>query len=752
MIEVDTVTEETARSGGTETEPPSGSPRRDWPIRVCIVAPTLDILGGQSVQAALLIDRLNRVPGLAVRLLPINPRLWKPLGWLRRIKYLRTVVNEVVYVGRLLRGLRNADVVHIFSASYFSFVLAPTPALWIARLYGKRTILHYHSGEAEDHLVRWRRTAVPTLRLADRILVPSQYLVKAFARFGLEAQAIPNFVHAGLETARERGTPGPHLLSNRNLESIYNVGCVLRAFARVQARYPEATLTIAGDGSERAPLERQVERTRLRNVRFVGQVLPSRMPELYQAADIYINASSIDNMPLSILESFAAGVPVVSTDAGGIPCFTHEDVNALLAPIDDDEALSRAVFRLLEEPGLAERLTARAHADFAERFSWSAVARAWIGTYVDLLGSPLRVAMVAPTTRILGGQAVQAERLRERLESIPDVEVSLLAVNPELSRPFRWLQRIKYVRTLVTETRYLWNLWFGLRGVDVAHIFSASYLSFVLAPTPALLMARLLGRRTILNYRSGEADDHLRRWRRTAPPTLRLADRIIVGSGYLIDVFGRFGFDADAIPNIVNLERYRYRERPRLEPVFLANRNFEAHYNVGDVLTAFARVQSRYPDARLIVAGDGPQRGVLERQARQLELRNVEFLGQVPPRDMPGLYDRADIYINASLIDNMPTSLIEAFASGTPVVTSSAGGIPHIVDHGRTGLMVPPRDPEALADAALRLLTDPEFALRMARAAHAECQRRYTWPVVRDQWLDAYRAVGLGGYAASDAP
>ena len=68
--------------------------------------------------------------------------------------------------------------------------------------------------------------------------------------------------------------------------------------------------------------------------------------------------------------------------------------------------------------------------------------------------------------------------------------------------------------------------------------------SFILAPAPALLMARALGRRSILNYRSGEADDHLTRWKRTAVPGCRLADRIIVGSGYLIEVFARHGLEA----------------------------------------------------------------------------------------------------------------------------------------------------------------------------------------------------------------
>ncbi len=720
---------------------------RSWPARVRIVAPTPDIVGGQSVQAASLVARLERVPGLDVRLVPINPAPWRPLRFLRRVKYVRTVATQLRYIPSLFRELRRADIVHVFSASYLSFVLAPTPALLIAKLYGKRTILHYHSGEAEDHLRRWRRTAISTLGLADRILVPSEYLVKVFAKFGLEAEAIPNFVRRDRIGFRPRPTPAPILLSNRNLAPLYNVSCILRAFSRVQARYPDASLTVAGDGPQRRRLQREAKSLGLRNVSFVGQVHPARMPELYDAADVYINASDVDNMPLSILESFAAGLPVVSTKAGGIPFFTHDGENAILVERGDEAALAEGVFRLLEEPGLSERLTTRARADFERSFSWQAVGDRWLDLYAQLM-SPLRICIVAPTTRILGGQAVQAARLLRELRGSEGVSVTLLPVNPRLSRPLRWLQRIKYVRTAVTEVRYVWNLWFGLRRADVAHIFSASYLSFLLAPTPAILMARLLGRRTILNYRSGEADDHLRRWRRTAIPTLRSADRIIVGSPYLIEIFARHGLQADAIPNIVEVDRYTYRERPTPRPVFLSNRNFEPHYNVGDVLRAFAIVAAEYPDARLIVAGDGPQRPMLEELTQELGITGIEWRGPVPPDRMPGLYDEADIYLNASVIDNMPTSLIEAFAAGTPVVTSATGGIPWIVDHDRTGLMVPPKDYKALADAALRVLREEGLALRLARAAREACVRLYTWRVVRDQWLEAYRGLGLGGLAA----
>ncbi|MBD0372880.1 MAG: glycosyltransferase family 4 protein [Pyrinomonadaceae bacterium] len=354
----------------------------------------------------------------------------------------------------------------------------------------------------------------------------------------------------------------------------------------------------------------------------------------------------------------------------------------------------------------------------------------------------VRVLMVAPSLGILGGQAVQAARLLSRLRAEPSLEIDFLPVNPRLPGALGKLQDIKYVRTLLTSAQYFATLLARVRHYDVIHIFSASYFSFLLAPTPAILVSRLYGKRTLLNYRSGEAEDHLTRWRRTALPTMRKVDAIIAPSGYLVDVFKRFGLSARSIFNIVETERFRFRERVPLKPVFFSNRNFEPLYNVACTLRAFALVQKRFPDARLVLAGDGSLRAELEALARELGLRNVEFLGRVKPERMHELYDAADIYLNSPNIDNMPGSIIEAYASGLPVVTTNAGGIPYIVTNEKTGLMVERNDHVAMAGAAIRLLEDPALAARIARAAYDEC-RKYRWESVREEWLELYH--GLSG-------
>lgn len=351
----------------------------------------------------------------------------------------------------------------------------------------------------------------------------------------------------------------------------------------------------------------------------------------------------------------------------------------------------------------------------------------------------VRVCLVGPSLGFLGGQAVQAQRLLEGLREVVGLEVEFLPVNPALPFGLARLQRVRYVRTLVTSVAYGISLLRHARRFDVIHAFSASYWSYLLAPLPALVIGRLYGRATILNYRSGEADDHLANWKSAVPTMRRFASRIVVPSGYLVGVFAKHDLEAVSIPNFVPVERLPYRHREQFVPRVLSNRNLEPLYNVAAVIRAFAIVQRSFHDAELVIVGDGSQRAELERLVEQLGVHGVNFVGHVAPSDMGRYYDWADVYLNAPNIDNMPGSILEAFACGLPVVTTNAGGIPFIVRDGENGLLVEAGDHEALGRAALRVLEDPESAALRADAARQECLERYTWPAVRREWEALYR-------------
>lgn len=352
---------------------------------------------------------------------------------------------------------------------------------------------------------------------------------------------------------------------------------------------------------------------------------------------------------------------------------------------------------------------------------------------------PIRVLLIAPSLEIVGGQAVQASRLLTALKEAPEIKITFFALNRPFPRLLVWLRRVPLARTLSNIALYNIALLRRARSYDIFHVFTAGLWSYTLWTIPALAIGRVFGKKLIVNYRDGRAEQHLRHWR-TARPTLLLADRIVAPSGYLVDVFAQYGIPAQSIFNIIDASRFRYRERRKLRPIFLANRSLEPLYNVGCILRAFAIIQARYPDASLTIAHDGVCRAGLEKLAAELRLRNTRFVGKVPPAKIPELYDEADIYLTSPNIDCMPGSLLECFASGLPIVATEAGGIPYIAKHGESALLVGLDDHKALAQRAMDLLENPDLAERITRGGLEELQQ-YRPERVRAAWVSLYREL-----------
>ena len=348
----------------------------------------------------------------------------------------------------------------------------------------------------------------------------------------------------------------------------------------------------------------------------------------------------------------------------------------------------------------------------------------------------LRIALVAAGPALIGGHSVQAQALSARLIAAGH-DVSYIPIDP---LP-QWLRGIRYVRTILNELLYVFTLLRMVRA-DVVHVFSASYWSFLLGPAPAILAARCLRKAVILHYHSGEADDHLRRWRKSVSFFFRLVDEIVVPSQYLQDIFHLHGFESRVIPNCIDTSRFQYRERPVPRPRLLSVRNLERHYRVDTAVTAFARVKERFADATLTIVGQGSEESTLRELAGGLHVDGIRFAGAVDPSEMPRTYDAADIFVNASVIDNQPVSILEAFASGLPVVSTPTGDIASMLRGGEAGMIVD-ADASAMADAVTRLLDEPELSVRVARRAHEEAQR-YTWSAIGSQWNALYAEVVNG--------
>lgn len=353
-------------------------------VCVLLIAPSLAITGGQSVQAAKLLSILGNVSQIEMKFFPIDPALPAWIAWTRRVKFLRTLVMLLFYCGGLLLRVPQCDVMHVFTAGLSSYSLWTIPALLLCKVFGKKFVMHYHDGQAEQHLREWR-WAAPTIKLADRLIVPSGFLVDVFAKYNIRARVISNVVELERFRFRRRTKLLPKIMTNRMLEPLYNVPCVLRAFSIIQGSYPEASLTIAHDGWCRLSLEQLGRDLGLRNVHFVGRVRYEEVAELYDDADIYVMTPNIDNMPGSLLECFASGLPAISTKAGGVPYIAQDRGTALLVDLDDHKAVAERALELLSDPELVASLTERGLEE-VQKYHWKPIRDQWIALYQEATG------------------------------------------------------------------------------------------------------------------------------------------------------------------------------------------------------------------------------------------------------------------------------------------------------------------------------------------------------------------------------
>jgi glycosyltransferase involved in cell wall biosynthesis len=356
----------------------------------------------------------------------------------------------------------------------------------------------------------------------------------------------------------------------------------------------------------------------------------------------------------------------------------------------------------------------------------------------------MRIGLVGPVPPPAGGMAMQTRQLAELLRA-EQASVQLVPTNP----PYwpAWIEKVKGVRALFRLLPYIAQLWQVAGRSDVMHVMANSGWSWHLFAAPAVWVASLRRVPVVVNYRGGEAATFLDRAGKLVAATMRRASCLVVPSGFLQYIFARHGMDAEVVPNIVDREVF-HPGSPASPPQIIVARNLEPIYDNATALRAFAIVRQKRPDVRLLIAGTGPEADRLRALAGDVGVQEaVEFTGRLDRQDMARRLRESAVALNPSRVDNMPNSVLEALASGVPVVSTDVGGVPFIVKDGETALLVPAGDPQRMASAILSVLDDSSLAQRL-RSAGLSCVGDYTWPVIGPRWSRVYRSVAPASAAA----
>ena len=352
-------------------------------LRLGLVGPLPPPAGGMAMQT-LQLARLLKEQGVTVDLIQSNAP-YSP-AVVANLWGLRALFRLLPYLWRVWRLAGRVQVIHLMANSGWSWQLFAAPVVWLGRLRGTPVIVNYRGGEAADYLRTSARWVKPTIARAACLAVPSGFLRQVFRDFGVEARIIPNVID--LNVFRPPPRRDSHdtftVVVTRNLEPIYALDTALHALAIARESRRGIRLQIAGSGPQRAELEELARDLGVADaVSFLGRLDRTEIVELYWSADAALNPSRVDNMPNSILEALACGVPVVSTNVGGVSFIVEHGRTALLVDRDDAQAMAAAILQLCADPQLQSTLRARGLEE-VQHYAWEQVRPLWLQLYREV--------------------------------------------------------------------------------------------------------------------------------------------------------------------------------------------------------------------------------------------------------------------------------------------------------------------------------------------------------------------------------
>jgi len=352
-------------------------------LHVGIVGPLPPPAGGMATQTHQLANLLGKEP-VEISLVQ-NNKPYKP-AWAAKLKGIRAIFRLIPYIFNVWKLAGKVDVIHLMANSGWSWQLFSAPVLWVGWFRKTPVVVNYRGGEAKTYFEKSFKWVRPSLNKAHEVVVPSGYLEKVFGDFGVTTRVVPNIINLDRFKPVEKNVQKVSnqvfkLIITRNLEAIYGIETAIKALAKARLHVPNIYLAIAGTGPQRAELEALVNQFDLQDVvSFVGRLDAEQIVDFYQSADVMLNPTTVDNMPNSVLESLASGVPVVTTNVGGIPYIVVQGETALMVDAGDDQAMADDIVRLYQESETRQKLIENG-IDAVQPYAWPQVKGQWLSLY-----------------------------------------------------------------------------------------------------------------------------------------------------------------------------------------------------------------------------------------------------------------------------------------------------------------------------------------------------------------------------------
>jgi len=674
---------------------------------------------------------------------------------MRRSPHLTSDLSCVLSLRRLMKRGRY-DIVHCHSSK------AGVLGRIAARPAGvKNTVYSPHAFAfqgARTPFTRWLMTQ------AERLMVPfttalvavSQHEARQSLALGMPRGSVTTIPNGVVVRPFERKPPDKILRIGGvgRLSRQKGFDILTKAMREVQARHGETSLVILGDGPDRERLVKLAKRLGVR-ADFPGEVRP--LDEWFNSIDLFVNSARWEGMPLALLEAVSRGVPVAATAIGGIPELIEDGRTGYLADSLDPRALSSKIEEAIARPREAWERARRAHEILERTYDIDDVADRYLAFYDRMLSSAEREKPIPePTIRTARPPTAHVAEARPMMiaDAFPawsetfvlgeieglrcvGVDAQVFALQRGISRPSPDLP-VEYSTGPFADSVRI-----GLpRPVELARHLSALLsafrndprrLLFGLARTSTVILAarlarglgctsihaHFLGAPTVIGACAAAVAGLPFSVSPHASLTAfseRTASRILERAAFTASCwrgaarfFSRLGPRVHYVPHGVQSTPTRAGRVSSSVLRILSMSRLVKKKGVDVLLESVEILNRSTSDWNLVVLGDGPMREDLQRKAARVDARGrISFKGWVTHKETADYLGRADVLVVPSLgiageTEGIPNVILEAFAAEVPVVASATGGIPEVVRHNETGVLVPQGDPRALAEALLKI-------------------------------------------------
>jgi glycosyltransferase involved in cell wall biosynthesis len=605
--------------------------------------------------------------------------------------------------------------------------------------------------------------------LTDQIIAVSETTADEFAATGICPRDQISIVVSGIDFSRfpmmpfaDRNKTRASLGISAEASMIVSVGhlmkdkgyeLLLEAAGELRHSWPAAHFVIVGAGPMEKSLRSRIVQMGLETrVHLAG--VRHDVPEILASADVFVQTSYREGLSRSLVEALYAKLPAVATDVGGTREVVFDGETGWLVPPGQPSVLAARVAQLLSDSEQRIQMGARAHRLVAEDRTIERMGKSLDTMYRDLASCRLKSTKSSATHQVLDSDPGrrQSRRIVFVINSlhVGGTERHLLRVAPGLcargwivsvfclTRDGDFIEPMESAGIEVLGPRPR-NRWTGLpwatlslllylrrrRPVIVHAYLPAACAVGAVAARCARVPTIVTSRREVHSYRGAR----LALYRILMAVADRCSDCIIA-----VAEAARLQAEAEGSPREKTVTIYNSVALPPLAdtaelPIVgshVIGTIGSAHKRKGQIflIEAIPSIVSVFPDARLVIVGEGG--GIAKLKSRALELgvaEKVTFLGQ--RLDVADLLAKFDLFVLPSLREGLPNALIEAMAMGLPVIASNVGGIPEIVRHEDTGLLVAPGSPKALSTAVCRLWQDPALRTNLGLSARDCIVRRF---------------------------